>query len=213
MKIGIIGSGAMGGTLGKLWVEAGHQVMFSSRHPQKLTGLSERALAGTVKEASLFGQALLLAVNYTSLKEVIDLIGPASAGKLIMDLTNPYGWKPGGGIERLLPNTLSGGEVLAQRLPQAWVVKAFSSHSAATLASYHHAREPLAVLYATDHMDAQPVAEQLIGDAGFEPLYFGDLRQSIHLELGGELSNQYLTVPQARQRMEAIRSKALSLGD
>jgi len=59
MKIGIIGSGNIGGTVGELWVKAGHQVLFSSRNPEQLKPLVDKlgplARAGTVKEALTFG--------------------------------------------------------------------------------------------------------------------------------------------------------------
>ncbi len=56
MKIGIIGSGGVGGMLGKLWAKAGHEVLFSSRHPEKLASLVTEAgassSAGMVAEAA-----------------------------------------------------------------------------------------------------------------------------------------------------------------
>src|SRR3954462_6531862 len=68
INIGVIGSGHIGGTIGSLWVKAGHAVMFSSRHPDELKGLvaelGPSARAGGVKEAMAFGEALLIAVPY-----------------------------------------------------------------------------------------------------------------------------------------------------
>ncbi len=68
MKIGVIGSGKIGGTVGRLWVKDGHPVLFSSRHPEELAGLVKEAgplaKAGTVAEAIAFGDALLLAIPY-----------------------------------------------------------------------------------------------------------------------------------------------------
>jgi len=66
MRIGVIGSGHIGGTIGGLWVKAGHPVLFSSRHPQELkdlvAGLATLAQAGTVEQAIAFGDALFIAV-------------------------------------------------------------------------------------------------------------------------------------------------------
>src|SRR5689334_12275713 len=68
MPIGIIGSGHIGGTVGGLWIKAGHPVMFSSRHPEELKDmvgkLGPLAKAGSVAEAIAFGDALLVAVPY-----------------------------------------------------------------------------------------------------------------------------------------------------
>src|SRR5271167_716904 len=65
MRIGVIGSGHIGGTIGGLWVKDGHKVLFSSRHPEELkdlvTGLGTLAQAGTVDQAISFGDALLIA--------------------------------------------------------------------------------------------------------------------------------------------------------
>ena len=67
LKIGIIGSGNIGGTLGEFWIKAGHEVLFSSRHPEELKGLVERlgpkAHAGTTREAVNFGESRLLEVD------------------------------------------------------------------------------------------------------------------------------------------------------
>src|SRR5580658_8162881 len=68
VKVGIIGSGHIGSTIGSLWVKAGHPVMFSSRHPEELAslveGLGANAKAGTVADAIAFGDAILIAVPY-----------------------------------------------------------------------------------------------------------------------------------------------------
>ncbi|MEO1097920.1 MAG: NAD(P)-binding domain-containing protein [Bacteroidota bacterium] len=116
MKIGVIGAGAIGGLIGKLWAEAGHEVFFSSRNPQNLNELVSKikgkAYAGTVKEACTFADTFLLAINYATLDEALDQMENIS-GKLIMDTTNPYAWNTTGGLERTLPKNLSGGEVLS----------------------------------------------------------------------------------------------------
>ena len=76
MRIGVIGSGHIGGTIGGLWIKAGHPVLFSSRYPAQLkdlvTGLGELAQAGTVDQATAFGEVVFLAVPYGAL--------PRSAG-------------------------------------------------------------------------------------------------------------------------------------
>src|SRR5690242_13753711 len=68
LKIGIIGSGHIGSTIGTLWVKAGHPVMFSSRHPDELKplvdGLGSLAKSGTVGDAIDFGDVVFIAVPY-----------------------------------------------------------------------------------------------------------------------------------------------------
>ncbi|MGH7125547.1 MAG: NAD(P)-binding domain-containing protein, partial [Stellaceae bacterium] len=70
MKIGVIGSGRIGSTIGGLWAKAGHEVLFSDRDPEQvkraIDGLAPesrpRARAGSVQEAAAFGEAILIAV-------------------------------------------------------------------------------------------------------------------------------------------------------
>ena len=74
LRIGIIGSGHIGGAIGGLWVKAGHPVLFSSRHPEELkdlvAGLGPLAQNGTVSQAVAFGDALFFAVPYGALPQL-----------------------------------------------------------------------------------------------------------------------------------------------
>src|SRR6516165_7403244 len=74
LKIGMVGSGREGGALGTAFVKAGHQVMFSSRHPEQLKGLVDslgpRAQAGTVEQAIAFGDVVAIVVPYTAMEEI-----------------------------------------------------------------------------------------------------------------------------------------------
>jgi 8-hydroxy-5-deazaflavin:NADPH oxidoreductase len=92
IKIGIIGSGNIGGTLGTLWVKSGHPVLFSSRHPEKLKPLADSleplARAGTVREALMFGDAVLVAVPYGAYPQIGQDYAPELAGKIVLDAGN-----------------------------------------------------------------------------------------------------------------------------
>jgi predicted dinucleotide-binding enzyme len=85
MKIGIIGSGHIGGALGPLWAKAGHEVFYSSRHPDQLQDLVRRtgpkAQAGSLEAAAGFGEVILLAVPFGALPELGPRIAPLLAGK------------------------------------------------------------------------------------------------------------------------------------
>src|SRR6201986_579118 len=85
-RIGIIGSGHIGGTIGALWVKAGHPVLFSSRHPDELkdlvAGLGELAQAGTVDQAIAFSDVLFIAVPYAALPQIGRDYGAALKGKI-----------------------------------------------------------------------------------------------------------------------------------
>src|SRR5574341_1003720 len=93
MKIGVIGSGRIGSTIGALWVKAGHEVMFSDRDPEAvkraMDGLGPRAKAGSVQEAVAFGDAILIAVPYAALPAIRDQVGAQLKGKVVIDPNNP----------------------------------------------------------------------------------------------------------------------------
>src|SRR5688572_580395 len=93
LKIGVIGSGRIGSTLGGVWVKAGHEVMFSSRtleNDQKLAAsLGSNARAGTPREAAKFGDVLLMAVPYRALPDVGKELGELLRGKIVLDASNP----------------------------------------------------------------------------------------------------------------------------
>jgi hypothetical protein len=202
MKIGIIGSGRMGSALGKLWAKAGHQVFFSSRNPEKLTDLvaqvGSNAQAGSVTDAAQFGEVIVLGVNFGTLDDAVQMLGSAVNGKLVIDLTNPIKWEAGS-MTRALPEGISGGQALQQKLPQAHVYKAFSNSPQNWLIEHPH-RQPdlVAMPIAGDHVPLRSIVEQLIRDAGFEPVYIGGLDQAGRMELGGELPFKLLTAAELK---------------
>ena len=92
IKIGIIGSGNIGSTVGTFWIKAGHQVLFSSRHPEQLKplvdGLGPLARAGTVPEAFAFGDVVFLGVPYGAILQLGRDYAKEFAGKIVLDATN-----------------------------------------------------------------------------------------------------------------------------
>src|ERR1700694_5370884 len=134
MKIGIVGAGKIGGTMGRLWSKAGHQLRFGTRHPEQLAGLAAElgASAGTPKEAVAFADVVLLAVP---LNAVPDLAKSAPfSGKVVLDATNAYSQRDGKLAEDA--NAQAGGSSawVAKKLGSARVVKAFNTVYFATLA-------------------------------------------------------------------------------
>ena len=94
LKIGIIGSGHIGGTLARLWVDSGHEVLISSRHPDQLktlaASLGPRAHVGTPREAALFGEVVVVSVPYKALPQLGADLRSELAGKIVLDTCNPY---------------------------------------------------------------------------------------------------------------------------
>src|ERR1700680_2454904 len=173
MKIGVVGSGRLGGTVGGLWAKAGHQVLFSSRHPDELKGLVEElgvnARAGTVAEAVAFGDAILVAVPYAALPGVGRDNAAALKGKVILDACNPIAGRDGDIVNEAVANGV--GETSAKYLPGTRLVRAFNSFGARSFASEaHRAGEPIGVPIASDDPEAIKVASRLVRDAGFEPV-------------------------------------------
>ncbi len=209
MKIGVIGAGGIGGTIGTLWAKAGHEVLFSSRNPDKLTDLvaaaGPTAMAGTVAEAAASANLLLLAVYFWTTDDAIQAATEADANalndKILIDATNPY-IREGGKILRV-PDVSSGLE-LAAKLPQAHVVKAYNTLPTATFAQEAHRPDPYALFYCGNNPRAKATVAQLISDSGFVGVDTGDLNQAIHQEPGGVLYNHPMSVPQAQSLLSSL---------
>ncbi|MGG7566625.1 NADPH-dependent F420 reductase [Rhodovulum sp. DZ06] len=177
MKIGILGSGRMGGALGRSWAAAGHEVMFAyARRPAKLSALAAETggRAGTVAEAAEWADAVLLAVHWTRVDEVLDAAG-ALAGKVVLTCCVPLDEADSGLV--IGPDD-SGAEALARMRPKALVAACFNTNPSESFAPVFAARgqgpAPQTLVYG-DARAAVDVASALARDAGFEPLEAGGL--------------------------------------
>jgi 8-hydroxy-5-deazaflavin:NADPH oxidoreductase len=205
MKIGVVGSGGIGGTIGTLWAKAGHEVLFSSRNPEKLTDLVATAgantRAGTIAEAAAFANVIFLAVYYWTTDEAIAACGNID-GKILIDATNPYVLEDGK-IQRALD--VSSGLELAAKVPQAHVVKAYNTLPTATFANEAHRADPYALFYCGNDAAAKATVAQLITDSGFAGVDIGELNQVIHQEPGGVLYNHPMSVAEAQKRLPFLQ--------
>lgn len=205
MKIGVIGAGGIGGTIGTLWAKAGHEVLFSSRNPDKLKDLVATAgtttSSGTIAEAAAFADLILLAVYYWTTDDAIAAAGSLD-GKIIIDATNPYLFEDGK-IHRV-PGASSGLE-LAAKLPSANVVKAYNTLPTATFANEAHRTDPYALFYCGNDAAAKATVAQLIKDSGFVGVDTGDLNQVIHQEPGGVLYNHPMSMTEAQNLLPSLR--------
>jgi len=186
MRIGILGSGLIGGKLGTVFARAGHDVVFSySRSRRKLDRLARdagaQARAGTPREAAEQADALLLAVPWWRMDDVLDQAGDM-AGKVVISCSLPTA-EDGSGL--VVAHTSSGAEVLAQRLHGSPFVAAFGTIPSEVLFDVFAARRRKArptMLYCGDDRRAKKIAVRLIEDVGFDPLDAGPLRIARHLE-------------------------------
>jgi 8-hydroxy-5-deazaflavin:NADPH oxidoreductase len=205
MKIGVIGSGRIGSTIGGLWVKAGHEVMFSDRDPEQvkraMDGLGQRARAGSVAEAAAFGDAVLIAVPYAALPAIQQQVGGQLKGKVVVDPNNPVASRDGemGAQAR----EKGAGVSTAALLPGARVVRAFNSWGYSVMAREANRPAPrMAIPVAADDPRALKLGMQLVADAGFDPVPAGSLAQSKAFDLGSSVSGRVLTAPELRQALQ-----------
>jgi predicted dinucleotide-binding enzyme len=187
MRIGILGSGLMGGKLGTIFTRAGHDVVFSyARSQTKLERLARdaggKARAGSPREAALNADALLLAVHWSRVDDVLKQAGDLS-GKVIVTCSLPMSADD---TRLVIAHTSSGAEALAKKVRKADVVSAFSSVPSEVLFDVFDAkrrtRRRPSLVYCGDDQDAKDVAASLIRDVGFEPVDAGPLRIARYVE-------------------------------
>jgi predicted dinucleotide-binding enzyme len=174
--IGIIGSGNIGGTIGGLWVKAGHPVMFSSRHPEELKDLAGKlgplAKTGTVAQAIEFGQVVFVAVPYGAVPQVGKDNAAALKGKIVLDACNAVAARDGAVADEVEQNGI--GVTSQKYLAGARLVRAFNTMSYRTFASEANRAAPrLAIPIAGDDAEAVKVASALVSDAGFDAVVVG----------------------------------------
>jgi len=195
MRIGILGSGLMGGKLGTIFARAGHEVVFSySRSDKKLERLTRdaggSARAGTPAEAAKDADALLLAVHWSRTDDVLKKAGDLS-GKVIVTCSLPMNDNDTGLV---VGRTSSGAEELVKRVPKARIVSAFNTVPSEVLFSVFEkrSRSPRpSLVYCGDDAKAKDVAARLIRDVGFEPVDAGPLRIARYTEPFALLIGQF----------------------
>jgi 8-hydroxy-5-deazaflavin:NADPH oxidoreductase len=202
-KIGVIGAGHIGSTIGGLWVKAGHPVLFSSRHPDELKSLVEGmgplAKAGSVSEALDFSDVILIAVPYKAIPDLAKEYGPKFANKIVIDPANAVARRDG---EELVTETKEKGIGVTTEsyLKGAHVVRAFNSMSYANFAKEaHRSGDLMAIPMAGDDPHAIDVASHLVLDAGFDPVVV-PLRRAQEFAQGGPIYGQQLTAKELRSR-------------
>ncbi|MBK1637201.1 NADPH-dependent F420 reductase [Rhodovulum adriaticum] len=184
MKIGILGSGLMGGTLGTLWAAAGHDVTFAySRSPAKLDRLARDCggAAGTVAEAVEGADALLLAVHWSRVGDVLGQAGDL-AGQVVLNCCVPLDED---NRDLVVGTTSSGAEELARMRPKARWVSCFNTTPSESFAPVFAARGQITAPHVFTYGDdagAKQIAGGLIRDIGFEPLDAGGLRNGRYVE-------------------------------
>jgi len=204
VKIGIVGAGQIGGNLAKLWVQAGHEVLLSSRHPEKLQGLARslgpKARVGTPRDAAIFGDVVLISVPYGALPQVGRDLAHELAGKVVLETGNPYPGRDGPmAVEARRKGT---GVASAEFLPGVRLVRAFNAINSTDLAGQAHRKgQPVAIALAGDDAQALAIAQELVRDAGFEPVVVGSLAHAKEFDVGTDVYTRVLTAPELRRAL------------
>jgi 8-hydroxy-5-deazaflavin:NADPH oxidoreductase len=184
MRVGILGSGLMGGKLGTILARAGHEVVFSyARSERKLKRLARKAKAeyGSPRDAARDADALLLAVHWSRISDVLKQAGDLS-GKVVVTCSMPMNKA---NTELVVAHTSSGAEELAKKIPKARVVSAFGTVPSEVFFGVYAARRKAkrpSLVYCGDDRRAKQVAVRLIRDVGFDPVDAGPLRIARYTE-------------------------------
>lgn len=202
MKIGVIGSGRIGGTVGTLWVKAGYEVMFSARNLDEvkklIDGLGPKARAGTPKEAAAFGEVILVSVPYSALPQLGRDLAAELKGKVVLDTCNPIPRRDGD--MAAAAQAKGTGVASVEYLPGVRLVRAFNSVGYNSLRSEaHRAGERIGIPLAGDDPAALKIASRLVEDAGFEPVVVGPLARAKQFDVGAPVYGKALTARELRR--------------
>ena len=182
MKIGIIGAGDVGGTLGMRWRQKGHKIMFGIRNRQsqkvqKLIELDKNLQFGEIRETVAFGDVIVFAVPWTSVEETI-LIAGNLTDKILIDPTNPL--TPD--LKGLALENTSAAETMSNLAKSKKVVKAFNMLGAQTLNNLIYDSQRADLFICGDDSHAKQIVRELAIDIGFDVIDVGPLVNARLLE-------------------------------
>lgn len=184
MKIGVIGSGNIGGNLGKHWAKAGHEVLFSSRHPEQLNDIVRDA-GGNSRAVSIEkafeakADVYLLATPYMAIDRLSELYAGEYGNRVIIDATNPYPERDGKMAQEVKDSNRNASEYTAMKFNTAKTAKAFNTIKAEHLKDRAwRDQDKLAIPFAAQDEDSKNKTQQLIEDIGFDAVYVGDLTKT-----------------------------------
>lgn len=208
-KIGIVGSGNIGGTLGILLAKAGYEILYSSRHPEALKDLVRTAgpktCAGTVEEVIAFGDVVVLSVPLKALTEFDAKTKEALKGKIVIDTSNPYPERDGAIAEEARKEPGGMGVFVSRLLPGARIVRAFNTVYFEDLKkTVTKGGEKIGIPIAGDDQEAMNAAGELVEHAGLDPVVVGGLSTSKLFDVGTAV---YATSAPARVIREKINVK------
>ena len=210
VKIGIIGTGRIGGALARHWVRAGYEVFMSSRHPNQLQALADelgpRAHIGTPRQAAAFGDVVVVSVPYKATPQIGKDYAAELAGKVVLDTGNPFERRDG----PMAAAALQKGVGISSQdfLRGTRLVRAYNCIPAVSLANDADRKpERIANPIAGDDADALKTAERLIRDSGFDPVVVGSLQDSRLFELGQPLASGRFTAAEMQRKLKEVKAE------
>lgn len=206
-KIGIVGSGNIGGTLGILLGKAEYEIFYSSRHPETLKDLvkttGSKARAGKVPEAIAFGDVIVLSLPMKAFTELDVETKQALKGKIVIDTSNPYPERDGVIAEEARREPGGTGSFVARLLPGARIVRAFNTVYFEDLKkTINKDGETIGIPIASDDQEGLEAAVELAGRAGFDPVVVGSLSKSKMFDVGTAV---YATSASAREIKQKLK--------
>ena len=204
LKIGIVGSGLIGGSVGLRWAEAGHEILFSSRHPEELEDLVQKAgpptRAGFPNEAAEFGEVVFIAVPYHAMPQGGKDLSPLLQGKIVIDCGNPYPRRDGEMANAALEKGT--GVASLEFFPGVRLVRAYNAISYRSINQQaHRDGELIGIPLAGDDEEAVRVTARLISDSGFDPVFVGPLSRAREFDQGTDVYVKNMTARELRQAL------------
>lgn len=208
-KIGIVGSGNIGGTLGILLGRAGYEIFFSSRHPETLkdlvTAAGPKASAGNVAEAIAFGDVIIMSLPMKAFRELDAETKKALKSKIVIDTSNPYPERDGAIAEEARRDPGGTGSFVARLLSGARIVRAFNTVYFEDLKkTINKDGEKIGIPIAGDDEDGVKAAVELAEHAGLAPVVVGGLSKSKMFDVGTAV---YATSASAREIKQKLKLK------
>jgi predicted dinucleotide-binding enzyme len=205
-KIGIVGSGHIGGSLGVLLAKAGYDIFFSSRHPDTLKDLvktaGSKARAGTVAEAVAYGDVIVLSLPLKAVPELDAKTKEALKGKIVIDTSNPYPERDGKIGEEARKEPGGMGTFVARLLPGARIVRAFNSVYFEDLKKgINRGGEKIGIPIASDDQEGLNAAGELVERAGLDPVVVGGLSTSKLFDVGTEVYATSASASEIRKKI------------
>jgi predicted dinucleotide-binding enzyme len=205
LRIGVIGTGNIGGALATHWARAGHELVISGLDPEALRPLAARLGArvrvGSPREAAAFGEVILIAIPYSALPQVGRDFAKEMAGKVVLETGNPYPNRDGAMAEEA--RRIGTGVASATYLPGVRLVRAFNAIAAANLRDLgNRPGSRVAIPLAGDDAAALATASRLVRDAGFDPVVVGGLSEAKRFDVGTSVYVKLLDAAQLRAELK-----------